>query len=368
MSVAGNMTPTIRGLVPSDMDRFADLCAARGAARQAADGRAALVEHLAFRNPVADGNPTYFVIEVAGRLMGHIGRMPAMFQVAGERQLAAYIHDLFVHDELDQFGQVGQASALATELHRRAVEASKSFSVLLWPGDLGLESTRTYHAMRASRYVKLLRADAKLEEHVPVAPLVTLGKPLAALALAAVDRVRSQALGARRRPRDRIVEIDRFDDRFDRFSSRMRNRLGICPVKDQAYLGWKYTDRPDVETARFAAVDGTGELIGFVVVAVPARAPHEACILELCADPEDPDTILSLVDQAVEHARKAHAHTIQCMGTDPRFAAVLRKLLFAPRPPDEPIFLAGIERCHEPALLEDVASWHISFGDAESPV
>ncbi len=359
------MKPKIRELRPSDMDKYVELSAAREELdRRAAEKRAEFVEWMAFRNPHDDGKPTYFVVDYKDRIMGHLGRMPVIFQVNGTRVQASYIHDLFIHQELVQ---AGQGFFLSMRMYRQAEKASDSFCALIWTNEINirLQKARKYHQMWADRYVKLLRADAQIEK-VKVAPLAAAGKPLAALALRAVDGVLAAALFGGR-PR-RIVEVERFDDRFDRFAERMLGRLGICPFKDQRYLNWKYTDRPDLDTTHYASVDGTGELTGFVVVSVPPSKFHESYLLELAADPEDEKTITALVITAVEHCRKAGAHSVQCMGTDPRFVAVLKKLLFMSRPPKEPLFLAKTERFEEPEVLESLGNWHFSFGDSEGAV
>jgi GNAT superfamily N-acetyltransferase len=358
------MKPTIRALRPSDMDRYAALCEAREELDHgAAERRARLVEWMAFHNPCADGDPTYFVVELGDRLMGHLGRMPALLQIQGERVQASYIHDLFVHPELVK---AGQGFFLAMRMYRLAEAASKSFCALIWTNDINirLQKARKYHPMWAHRHVKLLRADGHIDRHVPAGAAAAAGKPLAAAALALVDSVLAVALDVRQR----IVPVERFDERFDRFAARMLGRLSISPYKDQRYLNWKYIDRPGLDAVHYAAVDGTGEITGFVVISVPQSAHRESYLLELVADPEDEKTIVALVNRAIEHCREAGAYTLQCMGTDPRFVAVLKKFLFAPRPPLEPLFLARPERYRDPDELMHLDNWHFSFGDSEGAV
>jgi GNAT superfamily N-acetyltransferase len=362
------MKATIRELRPSDMDRYAALCAAREELdARAAEKRAQLVEWMAFHNPDADGNPTYFVVEHGDRLMGHLGRMPTFFQIRGERVQASYIHDLFVHPELVK---AGQGFFLAMRMYRLAETASKSFCALIWTNEINirLQKTRKYHQMWAYRHVKLLRADGHIDRRVPAGTpagaLATAGKSLAAAALALVDGALAVALDVRQR----IVPVERFDDRFDRFAQRMLGRLSISPCKHQRYLNWKYTDRPDLDTVQYAAVDGTGEITGFMVISEPRSAHRESYLLELVADPEDDKTLIALINRAIEHCREAGAYTLQCMGTDPRMIAVLKKFLFVPRAPLEPLFIAKPDRYPTPDELTLLDRWHFSFGDSEGAV
>lgn len=359
------MKPTIRELRPSDMDRYADLSETRPQLdRRAAEKRAELVEHMAFHNPHADGNPTYFVIELGDRLMGHLGRMPTLFQIGEERVQASYIHDLYVHDELVK---IGQGFFLSMQMYRRAEQASKSFCALIWTNDINIrmQKARKYHQMWAHRYSKLLRADTQLDRRPQFAPFAMVSKPLAAAILQAADTMLSTALGARKK----LIEIERFDQRFDRFAEHAGRRMGIGPVKDHRYLNWKYPDRPDLDTAHYVALDGTGEVTGYIVLSVPPSRFHESYILELAVDPEDEKTALALINQAVEHCRRAGAHSLLCLGTDPRLIAALNKLLFVKRPNKlEPLFLANKDRYPRPDVLSELENWNFSFGDSEGTV
>jgi GNAT superfamily N-acetyltransferase len=371
-----DMKPEIRPLRPADMDSFVELCAHRdGLDRPAAEARAEVVEWLAFHNPEADGNPTYFVVDLGGRVMGHLGRMPTRFGIEGRPHQASYIHDLFVHPELQKGGR---GFFLAMQMYRAAEQASPSFSVLVWTNEinLGLQRARKYDELWVDRLVKLLRADAQIDKladritsraahgDLPVGALADASKPVAAGLLSIADRVLGTALGGHRR----IERVDRFDERFDALSERLLPRLGIAPVKSRAYLAWKYLDRPHLDVAVYVAVDGDGKLLGFTVATAPRSKFHDSYLLELVADPDDARTSAALALQAAEHCRSVGAHVLESVAADPRFARVLRQLLFVPREPRQPLFQANGERYVHPEVLGRVESWHFSFGDSEGPV
>lgn len=387
-----DMKPAIRPMRPTDIDSFVDLCSERpGLDRTAAERRAQIVEWLAFHNPEADGEPTYFVVDVGGRIMGHLGRMPTRFGIEGRPHQASYIHDLFVHPELQQGGR---GFFLAMQMYRAAEQASPSFSVLVWTNEINLriQRARKYEEMWVERYVKLLRADGQINRlagrigskgldhggdgsggrddgeqpgHGLRVGIMNAGKPVAAGLLHLTDRVLNRALGGRRR---RIVRLDRFDERFDALAERLLPRLGIAPIKTQAYLNWKHFDRPHLDAAAYLATDGGGELLGFTVITVPKSVHHDAYVLELVADPDDTQTITALALQAAEYSRTVGAYSLQCVVADPRYARVLRQLLFVQREPSEPLFRANSERYVRPELLGRLDSWHFSYGDSEGPV
>ena len=365
------MKPEIRPLRPADMDSFVELCASREElAGAAAEKRAQVVEWVAFHNPEADGNPTYFVVDLGGRVMGHLGRMPTRFGLEGRPHRASYIHDLFVHPELQKGGR---GFFLAMQMYRAAEQASPSFSVLVWTNEinLGLQRARKYDELWVERYVKLLRADGHIDRMIGsiaggrsgLGVVARASKPVAAGFLGVTDRVLDTALGRRRMHR-----VDHFDRRFDALAERLLPRLGIAPIKTRDYLAWKYYDRPHIQSAAYVAMDRAGELLGFTIVTAPGSKFRDSYVLELVADPADTRTIVALAVQAAEHCRSAGAYSLECVAADPRFARVLRQLLFVPREPPYPLFRAGSNRYERPEVLGRLENWHFSIGDSEGPV
>lgn len=362
--------PRIRALARADLDSFMALCAHReGLGPSGAERRVRVVEWLAFHNPDDDGGPTYFVVDCGGRIMGHLGRMPTRFYIEGKPHLASYVHDLFVHPELQQGGR---GFFLAMQLYRAAEQASKSFCVLVWTNEINIriQTARKYDQLWAERYVKLLRVDGHIDRVADKLAgglsrtLSELAKPAVAGLLQAGDRLLSAAMHLQ----GRIERVERFDQRFERAATRLGPRLGISPIKTRRYLCWKHGDHPHLETVTYAAVDERGELDGFVVLCVPESRYHDAYILELVADPDDAHTMAALCHRAAIHCREAGAYSLECMGTDPRVARVLRQLLFVAREPREPLFRANAGRYPHPQVLGRLDRWHFLHGDSEGPV
>lgn len=357
------MKTIIRELRPSDVGAYADLCEAReGLDRAAAERRAELVAFLAFENPTSDGKPCYFVAETGDRLTGHMGRMPTWFFVDGRRHLAAFAHDLFVHPDLVR---AGQAFFVTMRLYQTVEKACDSFCAMCWTNQINIElqKTRKYDELWVDRYVHLLRVDPQLDKIEKLGPLRSVLKPAARLALGAVDRANAR-LGLGRR---RLVAIERFDERFDRLAERIGPRMGIAPVKDAAYLRYKYERRPFIETVTYGAVGAPGELLGFVVLRKTAGDRDVGTILELVAPRDDPRTISRLVHRAIEHYAEADALAVECVCTDPAFAAVLGRALFVRRAPKLPLFFANASKYRFPDTLRAVESWHHGYGDSEGP-
>jgi hypothetical protein len=356
------MKTIIRGLRPDDVERYADLCEARDMDRATAERRAELVRFLAFENPVSDGKPTYFVAETGDRLTGHMGRMPTSFFVDGRRHLATFAHDLFVHPELRKSGQ---AFFVTMRLYQTVEKACDSFCAMVWTNQINIElqKTRKYDQLWADRFVHVLRVDPQVDRISRLGPTRNLIKPAARLALGAVDAALATLSAGSRR----VVRIDHFDARFDRLAERIGPRMGTAPVKDAAYLRYKYEARPFIDTVCYAAVGAPGELLGFLVVRKTEDRGDVGTVLELCAARDDSRTIAALVHRAIEHYREAGVLAVECVATDPAFISVLERALFVRRPPLLPLFFANGAKYRFPATLRSLERWHHGYGDSEGP-
>lgn len=356
------MKTIIRELRPNDVGKYADLCEARdGLDRAGAERRAELVAFLAFENPTSDGKPTYFVAETGDRLTGHMGRMPTWFFVDGRRHLATFAHDLFVHPDLQR---AGQAFFVTMRLYQTVEKACASFCAMVWTNQINIElqKTRKYDQLWVDRFVHLLRVDPQVDRIGKLGPARALLKPAARIALHSVDA----ALGAAVRPR-KTERIERFDERFDRLADRIGVRMGVAPVKDAAYLRYKYERRPFIDTVCYGAIGAPGELLGFVVLRKSTVADDVGTILELVAPRDDPRTIATLVHQAIAYYREEGALAVETVATDPAFIAVLERALFVRRGPKLPLFFANGDQYSRPSTLRTVDAWHHGYGDSEGP-
>ncbi len=356
------MKLTIRELRPHDMDAFADLCATR-LDRAAAERRAELVSWLAFRNPHADGQPEYFIAVSGQRILAHLGRMATRFQMGREQQAGSYLHDLYVDPEVRRSGAQGFFTSM--KLYKSCEQASPGLCVLIWTNDINisLQKARKYHEQWVERRVKVLAVDNKLDRLVRPAALASAGKPAARTALRVVDRALKRLHG----PGREVRAIHRFDQRWDAVAARLGPRMGAAPVKDHAYLNWKYMDRPQLDAYAYAAIDEHEKVRGFVVLA-RAAGEDTGRILELVCDPNDRVTVSSLLVTTTEHFRRNGAAAIECVFSDPRLARATRDFLYVVRGPRQPLFLARLGQSPSVGRLRNATAWHLCSGDSEGPI
>jgi hypothetical protein len=352
----------IRELRRDDERAYADLCAARPKlARADAEQRARLVQFLAFENPTSDGEPTYFVVESGDRLMGHMGRMPTWFWVGGRRHLATFAHDLFVHPEMQASGQGFFATM---RLYQAVEKASKSFIAMCWTNDINirLQQTRHYSQMWVERHVRPMRVDGKLGPLHRVAVIEQAATTVGNLVFRGFDRALSVVGGHRR-----LVDVVDPDARFDDLAERVGPTMGIAPVKDAAYLRYKYVARPGLATKIIGAESAPGNLVGFIVLREVTGLRKTGTILDFCANPDDAATCEALLSAALRFYAQRQVGSIEAVVAGPGIGNALARVGFVRRGDKLPLFFTNGVQSGKLPLISDVQNWHHVYGDSEGP-
>jgi GNAT superfamily N-acetyltransferase len=353
---------SIRPLEPRDMGGIAELMLTRPElTSQEADLRTQQFEWIAFKNPFARGEPTYFIAEEGGKVFAHLGRMPLDFATRGKRRRGYFAHDLYVHPEFRARGGLG---FMVTMGFYKAVEqaSAQSFCCFVWtsPLNLQMQRRRKYHEIPGYRWVKLLDVEKKIQPLVKspglAGALSTITNRLSSVA----DEVVVRAM----RPDVEVEPITRFDAETDALCDRVLPKLETAVVRSSTYLNWKYADRTDHRMTVFAA-RRKGELAGIIVVRLGQRQSRDdGFIADILADPDDPKTLGALYHQAISHARAGGIPRIQCIITDDRFTKVLQPFLFLRRE-DDPTLLGNLGACEDEARLKDAGAWFLTYGDSD---
>ncbi len=352
---------TLRGMTPDDRAGFEALTALRpGYDLLATKNRADLIWHIAFKNPTSDGQPTYFVVTDGERLLCHMGRIPTWFWVEGKRHLAAFAHDLFAHPELQATG----AGFFATmRLYKAVEEACPSFAALLWTNEINikLQQARRYDQLWVKRHARPLDATRQIAEKLPFvpAPLLALAGKASRAAITAGD-----AVLRRRRGQAPVEPIFGADPRFDRLAERVGPRLGTAPIKDSAYVQWKYFAWPNLNATVLAVPSGP-DLRGFVVLRDPDHAGDPGRILDLVAAPDDEEALDALVAAALSHYRSHGLTRVECVATFPAVARALERFYFVERGPETPLFFLNGHKYPNVAFLRRLDTWGHEYGDSE---
>lgn len=352
----------IRPMVPEDRRGFIDLTARRpGFDRIMAERRTEVIWHIAFGNPTSDGAPTYFVATDGDRLLCHMGRMPTWFFVEGRRHLAAFAHDLFAHPDLQASGA---GFFVTMKLYKTVEDTCRSFCGLLWTNDINikLQQARKYDQLWVRRWVRPLDADRLIRDKLRVlpAPAKALACAGGRLAIGLGDlALRSVRSGAR------TEVVFHADERFDAFAEEVGPRLGTAPVKDRAYVDWRYLSWPHLRARVIVVPDGTRKIRGFAVLREPEADDEPGRILDLMAAPEDDAAFHGLIAEALRHYRARRVPIVETMATSPPLIGALSRFFFVQRLPDKPLFFLNGNKYEHPEHLRRLETWHHSFGDSE---
>ena len=357
---------SIRSLVRSDINQLREILATRDdTVGEELDRRLEVMTWLAFDNPVADAETTYFVAEADGKLIGYLGRMPANFAMDGRVVKGYFVHDLFVTP-----AHRGMGLFISIALYKAAKAESDSFCFGLWATLLNMKIQRSLGFFReeaVANYVKILKAETALYNVIKSPRLRRVLGWLPNTVLLGFDVLRRGV--ARSAP---VEAVERFDERFDELNARLASRLGICTAKTAEFLNWKFVDRPS-NTHRVYAVSEGDSVLGFVVLDLARHEDHGQAvglILDLTADPSDKKTVSALIEKAVSHFRELGVGTIQCVLSESRIVSVLKGHLFLHRETwKQAVMLSNLDKCPLPeAFVRDMSNWHLTGGESDGSI
>jgi hypothetical protein len=292
------------------------------------------------------------------RIVGFLGQVPVRVRVNGREVLAAQGADLGIleeHRRLDAFLTLVQAS----------VRELETAGVSLTYGTPNTDAAFTLAALLGQR---------------PLAPFPLLVRPLGgtllfrilsvlAWATTWVTGCASASLGAEQR----LIRLDRFDDRFDRLWNRIRDDYPIMIARDAAYLNWRYANTAGQAYERMVIKHvATGEVEGYAVLGLTrwhGRLRGRICEL---VTPRGTDLRIAhaLVGASIEWFRERAADVADVwMVPHAHLRLALRWHGFIPRPAGP----GGFQACvltpgakAELQGLECAGNWFLSLGNGDT--
>jgi len=201
------------------------------------------------------------------RIVGFLGQIPERVNRAGHEILATQGADIGILEEyrrLDVFLTLIQTSVL--EL--------KKAGVALTYGTTNEDATLTLSSLLGQQPVAaipLLVRPLKRAASPSSRPGVATLTQLLAACLYSVDR---GAGWNRESFRDslRVIRVERFDERFDRFWQRIRTDYPMSVVRDAETLNWRYVNAPGIVYERLGIENAmTGEIEGYSVLGMTRR-------------------------------------------------------------------------------------------------
>ena len=167
-------------------------------------------------------------------------------------------------------------------------------------------------------------------------------------------------------PRDiAIGEAGGFDEDFDTLWSRIKGQVPVSPIRDRAYLQWRYAKNPEGGFRILRATRGA-QLLGYLIGKVREEAGGLRVGYVLDAAGEEDGVYRALLYRALENFRAAGADWARCgllphrVGGGP-FAAVG----FGREVGRMPAVYVIYDETLDPRLFAEPSEWDLSLGDSD---
>lgn len=353
---------TIRALTEKDLVGVGELLQTRDdLAPHEAEKRLEMLEWIAFHNPFANDEPTYFVADDNGKIIAHLGRMPMLFVINGQPCKGYFTHDLFVHPE---YRAQGQGIFITLSLYRAIEENSDSFCCMVWTTELNLRFQKRlgYYCLNSNRYYKFFNPYGKMKKVIKRDSLAKLTSLICQSLLRPLDTILINLCPSG----VKVAEVDTFDSRFDNLGPATFQNIGICSLKTRKYLNWRFTSKP-YNNMKVLVAEESDKVLGFAVVGVKIKDGNpEGVLVDIMAEPLDTRTISSLFKSAVNYFRRKKVHYISCCLSDRRLAKIANRFLFIKDfMKTEPIMLANLDKFDGAEVLTDITKWHLTYGASD---
>jgi hypothetical protein len=160
-----------------------------------------------------------------------------------------------------------------------------------------------------------------------------------------------------------VAGVSGFDARYDALWERARSSYAMCVRRDAAYLQWKYVDCPHRRYDLAEATRGD-ELAGFAVSRHEDRGGVRlGWVIDLFAEADDHAARDALLGHVLDGFRAASVSRAQAFAMSAAVASDLRRRGFGPAP--SPMQFCVRARVPSERVLEDLAGWHVMFGDSD---
>jgi len=291
----------------------------------------------------------------SGEAIGCTAIFPRRVLVDGRPRRGSIGGDAFVRPQYRRLG-------VATALHRAVLAGMPSVGVEFMYGP---PRTANLHALVKAgsrvvawlgRWVRPLTPSLLGRGRAGRAPLLPdwITQPMARAGLLALDTL------SHREGRAVIEPVGEFGDEFDAFAARASVGHRVLPVRDSAYLRWRYLRAPARRQTPMAVRIG-GDLAGMVALEVEG---DRACLVDVFTTPEAA-AIDTTIAAAARWARTAGCAVLEVSLIRDSFTARrLRGLGFLAR--DATAFQLATPG-HDPdaGVLDDGSAWHFTLGDQD---
>jgi hypothetical protein len=171
----------------------------------------------------------------------------------------------------------------------------------------------------------------------------------------------------------RVLEVDRFDARFDSLWEKVKNDYPIMIGRKSDYLAWRYEDPQKNYLSLCIENEETGELLGYTVISIlTSSGITRAIVVDLISHKGEEKWVpQSLIGCALSFLKKRKVDVAQCwMFPHAHFYPYLRKYGFKPRQEGAMNLMfrsldgVGPEKL-DTRFFADAANWYLTAGDTD---
>jgi hypothetical protein len=165
----------------------------------------------------------------------------------------------------------------------------------------------------------------------------------------------------RRRPGIGSIQVESFDERFDRLWQSAIGQFRILGERSSVYLNWRFSQCPDQRYRAMALTDRSGDLLGYVVYGRSRGTVHVADLLVAEVKYLDP-----LLAEFLWFARRTRADTVVVLYLgSPAVCEALARFGFWQRPSGRKAMVY-----EQGGTLRDAAgqpdAWHLTGADIDT--
>jgi hypothetical protein len=129
-----------------------------------------------------------------------------------------------------------------------------------------------------------------------------------------------------------VTRVPSFDERFDRLWPRCSGGYRAMIVRDQLYLKWRFSQRPDVEYRIAAAIRGS-DVVGYMVTrCTDQNGQRWGYLVDFLVEERSASVFAMLVEHALDDLRQQRATLAICRIIVPPYRSMLYRHGFFPWP------------------------------------
>lgn len=290
-----------------------------------------------------------WVLADGDTVAGFLAAVPQIYQIGGRRVVAYTPTDYMVHPSHGFHAIPLMRTFFQTYQDCVTCDSSEpAIKLQTWLGAMPVAELR---------HTAKLFDTSTLPRSIP--------KPVHRLLNAAMH-VSDELLTFRARREFEVQPLDVFDERFDTLFEKIADTLPCLPVKDRAYLNWRYGPGSPHSGTRILGISDRDGLLGYTILRVTVSG-RDGYVLDLTVLPGRQDVARELLRRTVRYFMRTGVSVIRYRflesPTSPRTQDAWR-LGFFPRKRRHRLLV----KFADPALQElacNPANWAYNAGDGE---